>query len=81
MYWKAVSGAVADACELPRIDPNQRRNSRMGRELRAADRGRSAPSMRSREAIAKEIQIKLTPRVVRRLASALQVPEKAYEAY
>jgi len=33
------------------------------------------------EAIAKEIQIKLTPRVVRRLASAVQVPEKAYEAY
>jgi TolB-like protein/Flp pilus assembly protein TadD len=33
------------------------------------------------EAIAKEIQIKLTPRVVRRLASVLQVPENAYEAY
>jgi TolB-like protein/Flp pilus assembly protein TadD len=33
------------------------------------------------EAIAEEIQIKLTPRVARRLASVPVVPENAYEAY
>jgi len=33
------------------------------------------------EAIALEIQIKLTPRMVRRLAGVPQVPENAYEAY
>jgi len=33
------------------------------------------------EAIAQEIQIKLTPRAARRLACAPEVPENAYEAY
>jgi TolB-like protein/tetratricopeptide (TPR) repeat protein len=33
------------------------------------------------EAIAQEIQIKLTPRVARRLARVPEVPENAYEAY